>query len=260
MQDVVTQHTDGGCKKKILELKLQIKSLQTHLSNCKKSILKNKKKVVNLKGQLDQGISSENSSLNLQTRVDGSNKFTADVIRCVMELICEAEVPSNISDEEHPCENLDQQNSLSNQDNPQETSDCDDEAISNHDHDEDDEPLAALANNIGSTAEPNDAEEMGRFQFSNQGMRVAVYYDDDFYVGEVTRVNLESSALVHFMQKCGMKKGVYRWATVDDEDVISAEYVIHSGFNMCTTNGRVWSVEDCLLEEMHSQYKRLFCV
>jgi hypothetical protein len=57
-------------------------------------------------------------------------------------------------------------------------------------------------------------------------MRVAVYYEDDFYFGEVTKINSKSNAIVNFMQKCSMKKGVCRWPTVDDEDILSSEYVI----------------------------------
>ena len=41
----------------------------------------------------ESSIRDDTESPRLRTKVDGSNKFTPDVILCVMELIGEAEVP-----------------------------------------------------------------------------------------------------------------------------------------------------------------------
>ena len=101
----------------------------------------------------------------------------------------------------------------------------------------------------------------GDFEFSRQGTRVAVYYDDDFYVGEVVEVINKTSGNVTFMEKCGLKQAnVYRWPAVVDVDVVSAQYILHWDFDVSTSNGRAWSVPDReLLNTMYRKYKQLYC-
>ena len=94
-QRIIEQHRDGDCERQHLELKVKIKNLQTQLSHFKKSVEVTQAKFRCLKREMSEesSIMDESESPRLQTKVDGSNKFTPDVIRCVMELIGEAEVP-----------------------------------------------------------------------------------------------------------------------------------------------------------------------
>ncbi|KAL5015088.1 hypothetical protein ScPMuIL_009358 [Solemya velum] len=99
--------------------------------------------------------------------------------------------------------------------------------------------------------------KFGYFEFECQGTRVAVYYDDDYYIGEVVEVTSKTSGNITFMAKCGLKKkSLYRWPVVVNIDNIDSRFVIDWDFNMTTTNGRMWAVEDePLLQKMYKQYK-----
>ena len=87
---------------------------------------------------------------------------------------------------------------------------------------------------------------LGRFKFTAQGTRVAVYYEDgvgrmECAIGEVVKVESVDSGVVNFMESTG--KNSYRWPGSPYIDTISCRYVVDSDFGMTTATGRIWNIE-----------------
>ena len=98
-EHVIRMHKNQGCGAKISKLKKEVKTLQTVLSNQRKTIedlrqvKKNlKDKAEELEKECDMYIveNEENSEKNLVTKV--GNKFTDNIIRCVIQLIGEVNI------------------------------------------------------------------------------------------------------------------------------------------------------------------------
>lgn len=55
--------------------------------------------------------------------------------------------------------------------------------------------------------EPTDT----RFKFSTQGQWVAVFYNEDFYIGQVIDIKDSETATVQYLEKAGGRKDFFRW-------------------------------------------------
>ena len=79
--------------------------------------------------------------------------------------------------------------------------------------------------------EDNDAAVQFAFQdysFQQEGQLIAVYFMEDFYIGEVTQVLSPEEATVNFMEKATFQFGgrpVFRWPARTDKCKINAEVV-----------------------------------
>ena len=98
------------------------------------------------------------------------------------------------------------------------------------------------------------------FTFSQAGQSVAVFYDDDFHVGNVTTVLSEESAEVNFMKKCVVTSNTYVWPGAPDTDIVKAQFVFLADFDITTSNGRIWSVtSDVKLCQKYAAFKKCYC-
>ena len=99
------------------------------------------------------------------------------------------------------------------------------------------------------------------FEFSNTGVPVAVFYDNDHYLGEVTTIHTQELVSVSFMQRFLIRSDAYRWPHTPDETEVSARYVFSVNFGLSSTNGRVLILQEpeALLEQL-SRFKELFCL
>ena len=56
-----------------------------------------------------------------------------------------------------------------------------------------------------------------------------------------------------------IKGSLYRWPNIVDEQLINSKYVIFSGFDFSTTNGRVWSIIcEQMIGHIYAQYKQTY--
>jgi hypothetical protein len=114
--------------------------------------------------------------------------------------------------------------------------------------------------------QPSKIQKLDCFKYRQQGTWVAVYYDDDFYVGQVLTISNEELAEVQFLQSCGVSRSAFRWPRRDDIDTVNANFVFASDFDVAvtTSNGRMWtvvldsSVVDSL-DELYKLYKKQYC-
>ncbi|GFR88070.1 hypothetical protein ElyMa_006091500, partial [Elysia marginata] len=88
--------------------------------------------------------------------------------------------------------------------------------------------------------EGEEREEEAEFVFENQGVWVAVYYDDRFYVGQVLDAQSKTTALVKFMEETKSQPGRFKWPRIDDVAEVDSSFVFRWGFNVVSTNGRIW--------------------
>ena len=76
---------------------------------------------------------------------------------------------------------------------------------------------------------------------------MAVYYVEDFFISEVTRVISEEDATVKFLEKAGSKDGVvvYRWPRSEDCTEISSTVVFAKNLQLAPSpsSGRSFFVE-----------------
>ena len=73
--------------------------------------------------------------------------------------------------------------------------------------------------------EPVDSAQFGEFNFTKQGQNVAVYFDDDFYIGQVVSIETPQMGDVKFMDKCGLETNVYKWPRSDVTENIASMFV-----------------------------------
>ena len=98
------------------------------------------------------------------------------------------------------------------------------------------------------------------FKFCNQGVWVAVAYDEEFFIGQVIEVKSELCGCIQFM-KMGYNQ-TFKWCGSEDigEDIESM-FVFHHGFEVVPrgSSGRLWSVPDLTrIEKMYRKYKIKF--
>ena len=104
--------------------------------------------------------------------------------------------------------------------------------------------------------------DFGNFEFLSHGQYVAVYYDNDFYVGRVVVIKTKHEAEVSFLQKCLIKSNAFRWSK-SDIDNVKAEFVFDWNFELTSCNGRMWQVTG---EDRHNTiirkyefFKEIYC-
>ena len=107
-----------------------------------------------------------------------------------------------------------------------------------------------------------DDTNFGSFEFSRQGEFVAVFYDNEYYVGQVLSFENKTEGKVSFLDKCRIKKNTFRWTDSNTVEDVSAVYVFDWGFDMIP-NGRFWQLIDAdvfnKLERKYQLYKELYC-
>ena len=90
---------------------------------------------------------------------------------------------------------------------------------------------------------------------------MAVYYVEDFFISEVTRVISEEEATVNFLEKAGSKDGVvvYRWPRSKDFTEISSAVVFAKNLQLApsSSSGRLFFVES--LRNLFGRYQALRC-
>ena len=121
-----------------------------------------------------------------------------------------------------------------------------------------------LDSDLDPTPTASDEDELEEahhpFTFSQAGQSVAVFYDDDFHVGNVTNVLSEESAEVNFMKKCVVTSNTYVWPATPDTDIVKAQFVFFADFDITTSNGRIWSVtSDVKLGQKYAAFKKRYC-
>lgn len=79
------------------------------------------------------------------------------------------------------------------------------------------------------------------FHFSQQGQTVAVFYDRDFYVGQVLQVHNPDFADVTFMTSTG-NDNIFKWPQSEDIDQVAAKYVFDFDFEVVPKN-RTWQID-----------------
>ena len=92
------------------------------------------------------------------------------------------------------------------------------------------------------------------FRFSNQGIWVAVAYDDDFFIGTVLDVANFEVATVQFLNR-GFQT-TYRWPRIDDVAEVRNQFVFASDVEVVlNANGRTYSVSEIdYLQQLYEEY------
>eukprot|EP00745_Piridium_sociabile_P027087 TRINITY_DN43617_c5_g2_i2.p1 TRINITY_DN43617_c5_g2~~TRINITY_DN43617_c5_g2_i2.p1 ORF type:complete len:295 (+),score=76.42 TRINITY_DN43617_c5_g2_i2:757-1641(+) len=91
--------------------------------------------------------------------------------------------------------------------------------------------------------------------FENQGSTVAIYYDNDFYVGDVLTVHDDGTeANVTFMTRV-RDKNVFLWPDHEDIHKIHSMFVCAWDVQTRTTNGRTWIVQN--LDDIEAAYDKM---
>ena len=90
------------------------------------------------------------------------------------------------------------------------------------------------ADSVSDDSEASDPQtdsvqfEFEEFSFQQQGQLVAVYFWEDFFVGEVTAVVSHQEAVITFMEKVAFQihgQPAFRWPRRKDECAIAASFV-----------------------------------
>ena len=92
------------------------------------------------------------------------------------------------------------------------------------------------------------------------GQNVAVYFDDDFYIGQVVSIETPQVGDIKFMDKCGLETNVYKWPRSEVTENIASMFVFSWDFELSTSNGRMWQLgEYTSVSKKYELYKELFC-
>ena len=96
-----------------------------------------------------------------------------------------------------------------------------------------------------SEADQNAAQEYSvqdfNFEFQQQGETVAVYYENDFYIGQVINILNPDQADINFLSSKG-NTNEFRWPRSEDIDCVEAKFVFYSGFELLPKN-RTWHID-----------------
>ena len=103
-----------------------------------------------------------------------------------------------------------------------------------------------------STADQaQDATDDQPFEFHAQGQWVAVFFSEQFYIGQVIEVLNPQQARVQYLFQSNARKDCFKWPPVDDVAITEAYYVFQWDFEVLPTN-RTWTVP--AIEEIQQQY------
>lgn len=95
------------------------------------------------------------------------------------------------------------------------------------------------------------------FTFEKQGQWVSVFFDDQYYVGQVIEVKSGDTALVKFLEKTKGRCDFFRWPACEDIAEIERKFVFSWDFNVNihSSDGRVWTVPD--VKQLQRAYDRI---
>ncbi|KAL8568917.1 hypothetical protein ACOMHN_017088 [Nucella lapillus] len=94
-------------------------------------------------------------------------------------------------------------------------------------------------------------------EFTRQGEWVAVFYDQGFFIGQVTLVENPGTAHVSFLENTKSHRDYFRWLRVEDVANVDSQYVFRWDVEVLpvSNDGRIWQVSD--LQDIADAYKRL---
>ena len=117
------------------------------------------------------------------------------------------------------------------------------------------EQAADVAELVVEAAEPE--ADAGHYEFTRQGEWVAVFYDSNFYIGQVIEVQSEGTATVQYLTKAKGHPSYFRWPSVDDVCSTSAEFVFRWNLDISPVgnNCRLWQVE--AVQDITNAYDRI---
>ena len=101
-ENIIKEHRDNNCERRIKSLKKKVKNVQTILSNCKKTLKKYKVEVASLRNKAKEDNATlaeltfeleERDKETVETRT--GKRFSDNIVKCVIQLVGEAEVPAN---------------------------------------------------------------------------------------------------------------------------------------------------------------------
>ena len=112
--------------------------------------------------------------------------------------------------------------------------------------------------------EMDNDDELAEFTFTFQrtAQLIAVYYDGEFYIGEVTQVLSDDEGEVNFMSRCTIKSNTFRWPNTEDRDTVNRKFVFVSDVQLepaSTTRG-TWNVSN--MDDIEARFRlfvALFC-
>lgn len=92
------------------------------------------------------------------------------------------------------------------------------------------------------------------FTFTNQGIWVAVAYEDDFFIGTVLEVASSEVATVQFLNR-GFQN-IYRWPRIDDVADVQSKFVFAADVDvLLKANGRTYLVSEVdYLQQLYEKY------
>jgi len=84
------------------------------------------------------------------------------------------------------------------------------------------------------------------FAFQHQGQWVAVFYDDQFYIGQVVHVMNKDMAMVNYLERTTGRSDYFKWPRVEDLAETSSCYVFRWDLdvNPVSSNLRMWHVAE----------------
>ena len=95
------------------------------------------------------------------------------------------------------------------------------------------------------------------FCFNRQGQWVSVFYDDNFYIGQVVVVKSQDVAVVKFLQQTKGRIDYFRWPACEDIAEVNHRFVFQWDFevDIMSNDGRIW----CVPQVRHVQraYQRI---
>ncbi|GFS27350.1 nucleoprotein TPR-like [Elysia marginata] len=117
----------------------------------------------------------------------------------------------------------------------------------------DSESLISEDDRDDSTTEP----WQGEFKFQAGNSWVAVYYDEQFYVGQVINIISADSAEIKFLEQTKANEEYFRWPRADDIAVVDAKFVFAWNFDVApvSNNCRLW-MTDCFAA-LNVSYSRI---
>ncbi|KAL8561173.1 hypothetical protein ACOMHN_029244 [Nucella lapillus] len=94
-------------------------------------------------------------------------------------------------------------------------------------------------------------------EFTRQGEWVAVFYDQGFFIGQITLVENPGTAHVSFLENTKSHRDYFRWLRVEDVANVDSQYVFRWDVEVLpvSNDGRIWQVSD--LQDIADAYKRL---
>ena len=95
-----------------------------------------------------------------------------------------------------------------------------------------------------SDKDPNKEESSGDGRSFQQGMRVLIFYDNQYYVGEVLHTLPEDSdrTSIAFMEQVP-KQNIFRWHK-EDFGTVQRKFVMEWDVPEASRNGRTWSLSN----------------